>query len=671
MIVSWDWLKQYVTLDMSDAELAHRLMMAGLNHESTSEVEGDLAIDLEVTSNRPDCLGHLGIAREVAVLFGKELKIPPTTLMESSARTVDKAQVVVEQDAVIWCPQYRARFIEGVKIGSSPSWLKRRLATLGLPSINNVVDITNYVLMECGQPLHAFDFDQLAGGKIVVRNARAGEKFLAINNHTYELQAGMGVIADAEKPVALAGIMGGKESEVSSSTKTILLESAEFVPLFIRRTSRALDLSSDSSYRFERKIDPAGIAWASDRACHLIAELAGGQVANGAIQVGEPAVSKTPIELRFERVGRILGIEISQDRIASILRSLGVEVVQGTGEKLRAVPPTFRRDLTREIDLIEEVARIHGYEQVPQERPIPMAVSATSREKRVMEKIRSVVLGSGFLEAMTFSFTDALSVARVRPWTSDEPITLVHSSRKQENKLRQSLIPSLLDALRLNEARGNEGVKLFECAPVYLPSARHLLPTEPMVIGLVTTEDIRVLRGVVEKVLSQAGLSTTFRPSDRVGFELGESGEYLLEGVPIAVVGVVSSQARSEIDLRSRAVAAEILLPAVIEKAVLQISVTPLPDRPAMVRDLAIVLDEPVPWAKLEQAVRAHAGPLLETLEFVDLFRGKQIEAGKKSIAFRMTFRAVDRTLTREEVDEVQQSILKAIDADLGGKLRA
>ncbi len=337
MIVSWDWLKQYVTLDMSDEELAHRLMMAGLNHESTSEVEGDLAIDLEVTSNRPDCLGHLGIAREAAVLFGKELKIPATTFSESSTHIAEKTSVVVEPDAVAWCPQYRARLIEGVKIGPSPSWLKRRLATLGLPSINNVVDITNYVLMECGQPLHAFDFDKLAGRKIIVRNARQGEKFLAINNHTYELKAGMGVIADAANPVALAGIMGGKESEVSLSTKTILLESAEFVPLSIRRTSRSLDLSSDSSYRFERKIDPAGIAWASDRACHLIAEVAGGQITSGAIQIGEPAISKTPIDLRFERVSRILGIEIGQDRVASILRSLGVEVTETTTDKLRAV----------------------------------------------------------------------------------------------------------------------------------------------------------------------------------------------------------------------------------------------------------------------------------------------------------------------------------------------
>jgi phenylalanyl-tRNA synthetase beta chain len=673
MIVSWDWLKQYVSLDMSDEVLVDRLMMAGLNHESTTEVDGDLAIDLEVTSNRPDCLGHLGIAREVAVLFGKPWQIPPTSFEESTTKIEQAVSVSVEPAAQGWCPQYRARLIEGVQIGPSPAWLRRRLQTLGLPSINNVVDITNYVLMESGQPLHAFDFDKLAGRAIVVRNARAGEKFLAINNHTYELQAGMGVIADADRPAAIAGIMGGKESEVTHSTTNLLIESAEFLPLAIRRTSRAIDLSSDSSYRFERKIDPAGIAWASDRACHLITQSAGGKVARGAIQIGSPAVTTTPIALRFDRVGRILGLALSPDRMLQILQSLGARIEAVQAQQAQVIPPSFRRDLTREIDLIEEIGRIEGYAGVSQERSIPMAVSPVSREKRVMDKIRTVVLGAGYLEAMTFSFTDSASIARVRPWTTAEPIHLLHSSRKNENKLRQSLLPSLLEALRLNESRGNEGVRLFECAPVYLPGEGTLLPHEPMALGLVSMGDIRPLRGVIDAIFHRLAIPITFRPADREGFEPGQVGEYRTEDGDqlVAVIGVISAGARQQLDLRAETAAAELLLPPILERASLEVVVQPLPDRPAMVRDLAIVLDEEIAWAKLESTVRQHAGSLLESLEFVDLFRGKQIDAGKKSMAFRMTFRAPGRTLTREEIDALQQSIVSAIDQNLGGKLRA
>jgi phenylalanyl-tRNA synthetase beta chain len=671
MIVSWDWLKQYVVLDMSDEELAHRLMMAGLNHESTSDVDGDLAIDLEVTSNRPDCLGHLGIAREVAVLFGKDCVLPATSFVESTTKVTDLTSVVVEPEAASWCLQYRARVIEGVKVGPSPTWLKRRLQTLGLASINNVVDVTNYVLMESGQPLHAFDLDQLRGKRIVVRSARPGEKFLAINNHTYELTPTMGVIADEDRPAALAGIMGGKESEVSLATTNILLESAEFVPLSIRRTSRAIDLSSDSSYRFERKIDPLGVTWASDRACHLLAEHAGGRVAQGAIHLGEAAVSTTPIELRIDRVARILGMKIPRERVISILRSLGIHVEEKTKELLRAVAPSFRRDLVREIDLIEEVGRIEGYAAVSQDRSIPTMVAPVSSAKRVMDKIRVVILGAGFHEAMTFSFTDSASVARVRPWSLNEPITLLHSSRKQENKLRQSLLPSLLDAMRLNESRGNEQVKLFESAPIYLPSEKDLLPNEPMALGLAAMGDIREMRGVVEAIFARLGIHVDFRPADRPGFEMGEAGEYLLDGVPVGLIGMVSAEARSAIDLRWSVVAAEILLPAIMAHANLGVMVQPLPDRPAVIRDLAIVLDESTTWSRLEAVVRREAGELLESLQFVDLFRGKQIESGKKSIAFRLTFRSVERTLTREEIDAIQQRIIAAIDADLGGKLRA
>lgn len=670
MIVSWNWLKEYVTLDMSVDALVDRLLMSGLNHESTEDVDGDIAIDLEVTSNRPDCLGQLGIAREIAVLHGRELKMPRTDFAESATAIDSKTSVSIEAEAATWCPQYRARLIEGVKIAPSPHWMQLRLRSLGLTPINNIVDITNYVLFECGQPLHAFDFDKLIDKKIVVRNARPGEKFRAINNRDYELAASMGVIADGKNAVALAGVMGGSTSEVSDSTVNILLETAEFAPLSIRKTSRAIDLSSDSSYRFERKIDPLGVAWASDRACHLIAELAGGKVAKGFIHAGAKEFPREPVSLRWLRVERILGIQVAKDEIKRILTVLGLKAVSENSESIAFLPPTFRRDLTREIDLIEEIGRIHGYAEVRGDRTIPLAVAPRTKSDRVIDKVRDQLGAGGYCEAITFSFCDAKTATAVRPWTTVEPLAVRHSSRKQENQLRQSLIPSLLHAVRLNEARGNEKVSLFEIAQIFLPRADQQLPNEPRVIGVASMKDFRDVRGDLETLFDRLRLPVVLVPAPVVGMEAGRSAELQLNGAKIGVIGQIAASVRDAYDLRTEVVAAELLSEPLIEFARLIPRAAPIPDQPAIVRDLAVVLDEKTRWANLESIVRRSAGPTLESLEFVDLYRGKQVDKGKKSIAFRLTYRATDRTLTRDEVEGYQQKVVEAIAAEVEGKLR-
>ncbi len=290
MIVSWEWLRDYAALDVSPEAFLERLTMAGLNIETQTQVGDDRAIDIEVTSNRPDCLGHIGIAREAAVLFGKPLKVPDAQPKTSATKTAEATSVVVECPDL--CPQYTARVIRGVKIGSSPAWLRKRLETIGLPSINNVADVTNYVLMECGQPLHAFDFDRLRGKRIIVRRAKAGERLLAINQKTYELQPGMCVIADAERPVALGGVMGGLETEIGPTAKNVLIEAANFAPVSIRNTARKLILHSDASYRYERGIDTAQLDWASRRCCQLILELAGGELLDEPVFAGVPIDAK-------------------------------------------------------------------------------------------------------------------------------------------------------------------------------------------------------------------------------------------------------------------------------------------------------------------------------------------------------------------------------------------
>ncbi len=387
MIVSFNWLKEYVALDVGADELARRLMLAGLNHEQTTPIGDDFAIDLEITSNRPDCLGHVGVAREAAVLLHKQLTIPAAALPPGKTPAADLARVTIDSPEL--CPRYTARIIRGVKVGPSPAWLVRRLATIGIAAINNVVDITNFVLMECGQPLHAFDLGKLEGRQIVVRSARAGEMFDAINHKRYTLEPGMCVIADRSRPVALGGVMGGADTEVSAATADLLIESADFNAASIRATARKLALHSDSSYRFERGVDPEGIEWASRRACELILQIAGGELAAGVIDVGRKPSQREPITFRFNQLKRILGIDIPAAEARQILAALGNRELRVTEQELEIVPPTWRRDLSREIDLVEEVARIWGYDAIPEDVKVPMAPSARTPQDRVLEKVRA------------------------------------------------------------------------------------------------------------------------------------------------------------------------------------------------------------------------------------------------------------------------------------------
>ncbi len=525
MLVSWNWLKQYVPLTMSAAELERRLMMAGLNHESTAEVGGDLAIDLEVTSNRPDCLGHIGIAREVAVLWGSDLTLPAAQPPEGKT-PVDKL-VKVRIDCPDLCLRYTARVVCGVKIGPSPKAIVRRLETVGITPINNVVDISNYVLMECGQPLHTFDFAKLegktgtapvcakhpegrsaangdcppfSGAEIIVRRPLPGEVIEAIDHKTYVLDPEMCMICDARRPVAIGGVMGGAQTEISPATHDVLVEAAEFDPVSIRNTARQLNLHSDSSYRFERQIDPEGLDWASRRCCELILELAGGELAAGVIDVGQPPPAREPIVLRLSQIERILGIPVLDRRVREILMALGNEVSHPESflpppsvpipqpTSITVVPPSWRRDLTREIDLIEEVGRIHGYDAIPEDVSVPMVPSARRRDDRVFERIRRVLTAAGFDEALTLSVVDAQASASMSPWTDAEPLRSLMPVIRGADCLRRSLVPSLLAARRTNESLANAEIELFEIAKVYLPRGDDL-PHEDVMLAITSGRD--------------------------------------------------------------------------------------------------------------------------------------------------------------------------------------
>jgi len=670
MIVSWNWLKQYVRLDMSLEELERRLTMSGLNHEGTEEISGDLAIDLEVTSNRPDCLGYLGVAREIAVLWGHELKTPPANAAEGRPPVGDLLKVRI--DCPELCCRYTARVIRGVKVGPSPRWMARRLETVGLTPINNVVDISNYVLMECGQPLHTFDFAKLKGAEIIVRQPRPGEAIEAIDHKTYDLEPGMCIIADAEDAVAIGGVMGGAVTEISDATTDLLIEAAEFDPVSIRNTARRLNLHSDSSYRFERGVDSEAIDWASRRCCELILELAGGELCEGVLDVGPQPSPREPIVLRLAQLPRVLGIDVPAEEVRKILTDLGVSEIRAGAEKIEVVPPGWRRDLTREIDLVEEVGRIHGYDQIPEDVGVPMVSSTRTREDRVLAKVRHVLTASGFDEAMTLSVVDERLSESFSPWTDAEPLRSLTPVLRGADRLRRSLVPSLLAARRTNEALANPEIELFEIAKVYLPQGEKL-PAEELMLGITSGREFSAVKGVVEATVAALNPAIKLEAAndDYNLLDPESSCQLKLDGELFAYVGRLRNDGLKQFDLRMPTTVAEVSLSTLVKAAALVPRHVAQPPYPAMTRDLNLVVDEAVRWADVAATVRANCGQYFESLRYCDTYRDPdRLGPDKKSLLMTIVLRWKEGTMTGEEADRIRDQIVAACRRTHGAELR-
>lgn len=672
MIVSKEWLADYVDLSMPMEELTDRLTITGLNLEGIEEVGADTAIDLEVTSNRPDCLGHIGVAREVAVIFGKKLKKPEPRPSGSGPKIAETTSVTIEADDL--CPRYTARVIKGVKIGPSPDWLANRLRSLGIAVINNVVDITNYVMMEIGQPLHAFDFAKLKGGKIIVRRSTQGEEFTAIDHKTYTLTGEEVVIADAERPVALGGVMGGADTEVTDETVDVLIEAADFDQMAVRGAARRHVLFSPSSYRFERGVDPEGIDWASRRCCELILELAGGELCEGVIDEGNQEDTRPTIKLRYDQIPRILGIEVEKDEVRRILTDLGCEETHNCDHCVKAIPPTWRADLTREADLLEEVARIHGYDRIPEDVGVRMAPSHRTREDVVLERVRHAMTAAGFDEALTLSAVDENASDAFQPWTGEAPLAVATPVLRRANRLRQTVVPSLLECRRLNETQSNPTIELFEIAKVYLPKPG-ALPGEKRVLALTSGGGFREVKGVLETLLAHIapGLAWSVEPTEHELLDAARCCRLVVDGEQLGVLGELSTAGQDRFNLRGGSTIAEVDLAPIIAAARLVPTAGPLSSYQPVTRDLNIVLDESVRWADVERIARSAGGATLESLTFQDdSYRdAKQLGEGKKSVLFSIQLRKPDGTLTSEEADAVRDQIVAQLGKELGGTLRA
>jgi len=669
MLVSWEWLSDYVDIDISHEEMATRWALTGLNHESTVMVDGVPVIDLEITSNRGDCLGHIGIAREASVLLQSELRFPSPQL--TTADELASKALVIENQFEEACPRYIGRVIRGVKIGPSPDWLQKRLLAIGIKPINNVVDATNYVMFECGQPLHAFDFANIRGGRIVVRPARDKENFVAIDHRTYQLDPQMVVIADAERAVALGGVMGGVESEVSNTTVDILLEAAEFMPLSIRRTARKLKLHSPSSYRYERRIDQANMDWASQRCCELILQTAGGKLLAGSVDTGERLPQRNPIMLRESKIASVLGIDVPWERSLEILVRLGCQV---TGDSSQAdaqiLAPSYRSDLTREIDLIEEIARIHGYEQIPEDAAVPL-VSSTKRPKDiVMETVRRVVCASGFDETMTPSLIGKSPTAAMSPWTNEDAMTTLIPLLEGANQLRRSLIPSLVAAKLYNQSQTNRDSQLFETANVYLPRTTGL-PGQQFNLGVIGLSDIRTVAGMFEEILHRvcgpAFIQTTLTKSLVSWNTLApQSGiVWQVGGETIAWIGQLNRSIVDSMKLDCSAAVGEMNLDMLLEHARLVPQLQPIVPFPTVERDLNLILDEATQWQSISAAIQKAAGPLCIQVLFREIYRDTKKDGdGKKRVLLSMHLRSDTETLTGEQADSVMQNALSACKAE-------
>ncbi|HMD53449.1 MAG TPA: phenylalanine--tRNA ligase subunit beta [Phycisphaerae bacterium] len=681
MKIALDWIAKYLDQPVDAGSAQEALINAGLVVENVHKVGNTHILDVEVTSNRTDCLSHIGLARELAALLRRQFTMPIIPRLPSEKEKADQF-AAVQITAPDLCPYYSARVLRNVKIGPSPAWLKNSLESIGLRSINNVVDVTNYVLMETGQPLHAFDSDKLQGEKIIVRRAAGGETLITIDGHIQELAPDMLVIADAAVPVALAGVMGSKASEVSQNTRNILLESARFEPLSIRNTSRRLGLSSDSSMRFERGIDPAMAEYASLRAAELILQTAGGELAADVLRAGSVKTGIAEISVRISRIEKILGVKVPDDVALDILQRLELSP-RLSGEKILCHIPSFRGDITREIDLIEEISRVWGYQNIPLLDHVSHAVTAPSDADLALRTARQTLAECGWHEAITYSFVDQDEARMFLP-ADRAPVKVSDAVRKAVNVLRPSVWPGLLRARQLNQNNGTPDARLFEQACAYSQHSKeeNRPPFEERQLALVGHTFSQVI-GAVEILLARLNPQALVQaqPLDDPCLARGASAKLFAKIInvnksaanliPIGRAGHFSSTIRQFYDLRHDVAGVELQWNRLLELYCPVRQAQPLPRFQAVRRDLSVVIGQDQQWADVREAILAAQPEFLQNVEFVGTYCGKGIAPDKKSLTLTLVFRKNDATLRSEEVDQQIQQVLTLLGSRFSAVLRA
>jgi phenylalanyl-tRNA synthetase beta chain len=678
MKISVNWLKEFLDITQEPRELKSDLTMIGLNTESAIQVGDDWVLDVEVTTNRPDCLSHCGVARELATHYRRPLKKVELLMKESGGPTDGVASVEIAD--VDLCARYCARVVQNVQVAPSPDWLIKRLEAVGQRSINNVADVTNYVLMEMGHPLHAFDLSRLKQQKIVVRRAAPGEALRTLDGVDRLLDRENLVIADATHAVALAGIMGGEESGIAPSTRAVLLESAWFEPVSIRRTSKAQGLHTEASHRFERGADIEMAPLALDRAAALIQKTAGGEILRGIIDAYPHPKHALEVSVGRAEIARILGTEIPGEEVERILRGLGFQFVGGDGESWRVSVPSFRVDVFNGIDLVEEVARHVGYDRLPSRlRPALPGVERDTARDKIMT-VSSLLVSAGYHEMVAPSIVDPSENER---FSDLQPVLLSNPLSNDASAMRSSAVPSMLRAIRWNLDRGTDDAMLFELGKTYSLN-REGVPEERQVLTLGSTGhrrpasvhdteamlDFFDLKGAVETVfVSFAAPGLVFEPAMRGYFHEGQCGRMRVDEVELAVFGRVAPDIVSDYKLRQEVWVAEINFERLLQFPLPSPKFQPISKFPAVERDFSLVLPDDLPYARLSAALAGMSVEEIRSFRPVDSFRGGGIPPGHYSLLLRVTFQSNTHTLTSEAVGGFSQQLVALLEG-LGARLR-
>lgn len=680
MLISHNWLRELTGTTMSPEDLRERLTMVGLAIDAVEQKDGDAVLDVEVPSNRPDCLSHIGIAREVAVIEAGSVRYPSG----KSAKVGGKASEVTSVEILDadLCPRYAARVVRGVKIGPSPEWLARRLEEIGQRPINNVADITNYVLHEVGQPLHAFDLAKLAEQRIVVRRAHKGERLKTLDGVERQLDETMLVIADAERPVALAGIMGGEDSEISRHTTDVLIESAYFNPDSVRQTARKLGMDTEASRRFERGADRENVLRAQTRCVDLICEIAGGTATDDALDVHPGTQPDIKIQFHPARVEALTSLRVPEPEMERILRSLGFVQTDKTPETRHFTRPTWRVDVELEEDLVEEIARHWGYDKIGSELP-PTSASGEYQQREMKERaLRRALAAMGFDEAINLSFIDDAHDADfdlIPAFANTEAgfVTLKNPIIEEAVRMRPTLLPGLVQALRHNLNHGVRDVRLFEIGRIFSKSMAGVLPGERESLALLATggaaevgraetvkqTDFYDLKGALESAVAAMNLGPLrFEAGELKHLRTGQAALVSLDDVGvIGSIGRLAESIAGAFKFRQPVYVAELDLSqllATVESAVLY---HPLPRYPSVVRDVTLLLDRQISVADLLNAVANENIAECRGAVLVGTYQGKNIPAGKRTVTLRVEYRADDRTLRDEEVEERQRRLIDSL----------
>ncbi len=653
----------------------------------------DILLDLKVTANRADCLSHFGLAREIACLLGREVKFPLETMIEQGSTREQTKLSLVASDM---CPRYTGRGIRGVRVGPSPEWLAKRLESVGMKTINNVVDATNFVMMELGQPLHAFDASKLLGHSVIVDKARAGEKFVTLDGTELTLDGTELTIRDSERAVVLAGVIGGKNSGVDESTKDIFLEAAFFLPSAVRRTARKFGIETDSSYRFARGTNPEAVALALNRCAQVIQKVAGGEILGEAYDLYPNRIAREPIEITHQTLTDRLGFKVNADEFVMWMKRLGCEVTEKGAHHWSILPPLFRWDLTVDMDLIEEFARLHGYQHIPESIPALESMPASDElTYTVEERIRRILQGEGCLQAINYAFLSAKfqadtlgSLDKIKALglrTGAEPVALMNPLNEEIGVMRTSLMPGLIKNLIYNSRNGNSFGQLFELGfghykevGEYPQEARlgfAFWGSESNLWSKSTAPSVMALKGVIENLLKQLGFSkwkwVALNSSTAPDFvHPGQAASLILEGKSIGFIGTLHPSLASEHKVRETAAVGELLLEKLVASQPRPLKYQPISKMPAVDRDLAFVMPKDLAVSEVETEMRKVGGELLKEVRVFDVYEGTGLQPGQRSVAFRLLFQSKDATLEDAQINELRDKVVKATSDKFGISLR-